>query len=402
MVDEDPLMGGLLRAVEADPGNAALRVHVAEMLLQRGRAAEALEHCTRAVSADPASPEALRLLQEITAALNGASAPAEPPAPASPPPAPAEQPFDWAFAERQLGGDAFEDDPVDEPERLRLDDVAGMDDVKRRLNISFLGPLRTPELAGAYGKNPSGGLLLYGPPGCGKTFIARALAGEMNASFYPVEIADVLDAYVGQGERHVRQFFETARRNAPCVLFFDELDALGQKRSHLRNSSWLRTIVNSLLAEMDSVRGRNDGVFVLGATNHPWDVDSALRRPGRFDRMVLVLPPDDEARAAILRSGLRDRPVGDVRIPLLVKATDGFSGADLVHLVDSAAELALADAISFGERRPITEHHFRTALAEIRPSTGPWFQTAKNVAMFGNADGTYDELLAYLKRTRQL
>ena len=245
---------------------------------------------------------AIALLQRLGAML---AAPATPQPPAE---------FDWGQAEdqvRDIRQPAFaQDSPsavtedVDLAERpsLRLADVGGMEQVKQRLELSFLGPIRNPQLASAFGATAAGGLLLYGPPGCGKTFIARAVAGEIGARFSEFGVADVLDMWTGSSERNLAQIFAAARRNAPCVLFFDEVDALGHKRSHLTTSSSMRNTVNQLLSEMDSLGGRNDGVFVLGATNHPWDVDSALRRPGRFDRMLLVLPPDGAAREAILRS----------------------------------------------------------------------------------------------------
>ena len=272
-----------------------------------------------------------------------------------------------------------------------------MDDVKRRLELAFLGPMRNPEMAKAYGKSLSGGLLLYGPPGCGKTFLARAVAGELGARFYPVGLADVLDMYIGQSERNLRDIFDTARSNAPCVLFLDEIDALGQKRSHLRTNTAMRSTVNQLLYEMDAGQGRNDGVFVLGATNHPWDVDTALRRPGRFDRMLLVLPPDVSAREAILGYHLAKRPVAGLNLARIARSTDGYSGADLAYLCDTAAERALAESMHTGEVRAITMADLQSALAEVKPSTGPWLQAARNVALFANADGSYDDLLAYLK-----
>jgi SpoVK/Ycf46/Vps4 family AAA+-type ATPase len=286
-----------------------------------------------------------------------------------------------------------------ETSSVRLADVGGMDDVKRRLELAFLGPLRNPQLRSLFGKSLRGGLLLYGPPGCGKTFLARAVAGEMGARFISLSVADVLDMWIGASERNLHSVFETARGHAPCVLFLDELDALGHKRSQL-NSSAMRTLGNQLLSELDGVDADNEGVFVLAATNAPWDVDAALRRPGRLDRMVLVLPPDAPARAAILEYHLRDRPVAGVDLDRLVAATDQFSGADLAHLCESAAELAIHDAVATGEVRMIEQRDFDTALRDIRTSTGAWFASARNVAQFANEGGVYDDLVAYLKKHR--
>ena len=202
--------------------------------------------------------------------------------------------------------DVFPEPAYDlEAPTVRLADVGGMTEVKARLEAAFLAPMRNPELSRLYGKSLKGGMLLYGPPGCGKTFLAKAVAGELGARFYGITLADVLDMYIGQSEHNLREVFDIARRNAPCVLFLDEIDALGQKRSQLRSSA-MRGTVNQLLNELDGADRTNDGVFVLAATNHPWDVDSALRRPGRLDRTLLVLPPDTEARAAILRTTCPD------------------------------------------------------------------------------------------------
>jgi SpoVK/Ycf46/Vps4 family AAA+-type ATPase len=392
---DDALLTSLLSALDATPDDVPLRLHVAELLADRDRLPEALQHCTRVLSHDAANQAALALLQRLTAAI---STP-EPPV------------FDWMSAEEQVADIelAHAEDPsptptVEDIERptVRLADVGGMEQVKERLELAFLGPMRNPQLAKAFGKTLAGGLLLYGPPGCGKTFLARAVAGELGARFYNVGISDVLDMYVGASERNLSQIFDAARRNAPCVLFLDEIDALGQKRSHLRHSSSMRNTVNQLLSEMDSMAGDNDGVFVLGATNHPWDIDSALRRPGRFDRMLLVLPPDAPARSAILRYHLRDRPVAQLDVGRIVTATEHFSGADLAHAVDTAAERALAASMKAGKLRPLTTADLDAAVREIRPSTGPWFATARNVAAFGNTDGSYDDLAAYLKRHKRL
>jgi AAA+ superfamily predicted ATPase len=284
---------------------------------------------------------------------------------------------------------------------VRLADVGGMAEVKQRLEAAFLAPLRNPELRRLYGKSMRGGLLLYGPPGCGKTFVARAVAGELGAKFMAVGLSDVLDMWIGASERNLHELFETARRNAPCVLFLDELDALGAKRSGMRHSG-LRNSVNQLLSELDGVDAEaNEGVFVLAATNHPWDVDTALRRPGRLDRTLLVLPPDEPAREAILRYHLRDRPVAGVELGAVVRRTDGYSGADLQHVCETAAERALMDSVASGSPRMIGTPDLLEAVRQVKPSTGPWFETARNVATFANESGTYDDLLAYLKHKRR-
>jgi SpoVK/Ycf46/Vps4 family AAA+-type ATPase len=227
------------------------------------------------------------------------------------------------------------------------------------------------------------------------------VAGELGASFYEVGLADVLDMWIGSSERNLRAVFEVARRNSPCVLFFDEVDALGMKRTQLRQGgSAMRGVVNQLLAELDGVGTDNDGVFVLAATNHPWDVDAALQRPGRFDRKLLVLPPDAEARAAIFATHLRGKPVEPVDLADLAKRTEGLSGADIALVCDQATETALADSVRTGRVRRVTQKDLVRAAKQVRPSTGPWFETARNFAMFNNDGGEYDDLIAHLRRRR--
>jgi AAA+ superfamily predicted ATPase len=440
----EDLIASLLTALETQPGDIPLRLHVAGLLLQSGRPAQALGQVSQVLATRPDHQAALALLQQVTSALapDSAPAPTSDPAPDSAPDpdldsdpvAPEEGEsagreagqevggaagFDWSAAERELGGvdhpfaqPAFvdsdgvpDDDPLSQYEierpTIRLADVGGMDHVKKRLDLAFLTPMRNPQLRQAFGKSLRGGLLLYGPPGCGKTFLARALAGELGARFASVSLADVLDMWIGGSERNVQSLFQAARRSAPCVLFLDEIDALGQKRSQMRGSAQ-RGSVNQLLTELDGVSSDNDGVFVLAATNAPWDVDPALRRPGRLDRMVLVLPPDAPAREAILRFHLTRRPVAGVDLAKLVRATEHFSGADLAHVVETAAESALAGSVSSGQIQPITMRELNVALKEVRPSTGAWFGVARNVAEFGNDHGEYDELIAYLKRIKML
>ncbi len=280
---------------------------------------------------------------------------------------------------------------------VTLDDIGGLDEVKRQLERSFLAPLRNPEMAAAFRKSASGGLLLWGPPGCGKTFLARATAGEMGANFYNVGLADILDMWIGASERNLAAVFEAARRNAPCVLFFDEIDALGQKRSHLKHAAALRGVVNQLLSELDGVADDNDGIFVLAATNHPWDVDEALLRPGRFDRRLLVLPPDAPARRAILDFHLRDRPAEGVDLAGLVAATEGYSGADLAFVVESAVEQCLDESLDAGSVVAVTTAHLEEALASVPSTVGPWLENARNHVTYSNRSGEYDELEQYLR-----
>jgi len=287
------------------------------------------------------------------------------------------------------------DDEFEDP-NVYLDDVGGMEEVKRRLRISFLAPLQNPELVKQYGKSLGGGLILYGPPGCGKTFIARALAGELGAKFISVGLSDILDMYVGESERKLHEIFESARRNNPAVLFIDELDALGQKRSNLKHSG-MRTLVNQLLNEMDSVNNNNENLFVLGATNHPWEIDEALKRPGRFDRMVAVFPPDKVARESILSYHLKNAPTESVDINTIANQTNLFSGADLAHLCQSAIDQVFERSLNSQQTEKVTDNDFSIPLKEIKPSTLSWFDSAKNYAMFSNKNGQYDEILNFIK-----
>lgn len=400
---EDAVIRELAAAVERSPELAELRVHLATLLVERERFAEALAHCSAVLAQDATHAAALSLLQRCSAGLAGSPISEGDSSPG----------FDWGAAEDQVADivkPAFVDDPaavVDESDFdavqrpvTRLTDIAGMADVKKQLELSLLGPIRNPDLMKTFKVSARGGLLLYGPPGCGKTFVAKAVSGELGANFYQVGIADVLSRWLGESENSIRAIFDSARRNAPCVLFFDEVDALGHRRSALSGSAGLRTVVNALLEELDSATSVNDGVYVLGATNAPWDVDPALRRPGRFDRMIFVPLPDAEARAAIMKLHLQDRPVEGINLAEVAKRTDGFSGADLAHICDSATQLAMADSLSSGQIRPVRMSDIDTALTQIRPSTGPWFDTARNVVEFSNRDGTYDALAKYLRRHR--
>jgi len=450
-MEPEPLLDSLRNAVTAMPDDVPLRLHLATMLMRAGQRDEAVRHLGAVLQREPGNAEAMRMLT-APAEAPGRPAPAEAeasperalsspsPAPATPPAAdrPAGTPdaktpevgppqpdevdaddqadgYDWSQAENELrdvlptmfvGEAGSVSAGLDEARAydaentgLTLADVAGLDEVKKRLEAAFLAPMRNPDLRKLYGKSLRGGLLLYGPPGCGKTFIARAVAGELGARFITVSFADLIDMFVGRSERNIHELFEVARRNAPCVVFLDEVDAIGQKRSQLRNTP-MRSAVNQLLLELDDVASDNTGVFLLAATNHPWDVDSALRRPGRFDRTLLVLPPDGPAREGVFRYHLRERPVAGIDLGKLSRLTDGYSGADIAHVCETAAERALLDSVKRGEPRLIGQTDLEAAVGEVRPSLGTWFETARNVALFANEGGAYDDLVAYLRKRR--
>jgi AAA+ superfamily predicted ATPase len=299
-----------------------------------------------------------------------------------------DEPFDIRHPEATAAGD------VEQP-KLRFADVGGMDALKEEISMKIIYPLRHPELYQAYGKKAGGGVLLYGPPGCGKTLISRATAGEIASNFMAVGIHDILDMYIGNSERKLHQLFETARANAPVVIFFDEVDALAADRNDLRKSAG-RTLVNQFLAEMDSGSGNNDGILILGATNAPWHLDSAFRRPGRFDRILFVPPPDEAARRSIITVMAQERPTKELDFAALAKKTKEFSGADLKAMFDLAVERSLARAMKEGRIIPLTTDDLLKAAKEVKPSTKPWFESARNHALYANQGGFYDEVLRYL------
>lgn len=279
---------------------------------------------------------------------------------------------------------------------ISFENVGGMEEVKEHIRMKIIYPIENQEMFKQYGKKIGGGILMYGPPGCGKTFLARATAGEIKANFLNVGILDVLDMYLGESERNLHDIFETARRNSPCVVFFDEVDALAASRSDARKSGG-RQAINQFLMELDGIESSNEGVLILAATNAPWHLDSAFRRPGRFDRIIFVPPPDNKARADILRLTLKGKPVDDIDYELMAKKTEKFSGADLFAVVDQAVEAKLAQAMKEGIPKPITTKDLETSARNVKPSTAEWFATARNYALYSNQGGAYDDIVKYLK-----
>ena len=292
-----------------------------------------------------------------------------------------------------------EDGATVEKPQVTFADVGGLDALKEKIRMRVIHPIRRPDLYKAFGKKTGGGLLLYGPPGCGKTFLSRATAGEAGVHFVAVGVEDVLDMWLGQSEKKLHELFRLARQKAPAILFFDEVDAIGGRRSALRHESY-RTLVTQFLSELDGAGGRSEGVLVIGATNAPWDVDGAFRRPGRFSDVLFVPPPDLQARVEVIKLKIAGRPHETLDIPAIARRTELFSGADLEHLVEAATETALADSMKSGSVRPISMHDLELALTRLKPTTTEWFSTAKSFATYANDGGQFDDVLEYIKKHR--
>ncbi len=298
---------------------------------------------------------------------------------------------------------AWQDEGLDEEIEITaerpeqgFESVGGMETVKEEIRVKIIYPLQHADMYAAYGKKIGGGILLYGPPGCGKTHLARATAGEVRAKFMSVGINDVLDMWIGNSEKNLHALFDQARRSKPCVLFFDEVDALGASRSDMKRSGG-RQLINQFLSELDGVEADNEGVLCLAATNTPWHLDSAFRRPGRFDRVIFVPPPDPQARQEILDIQLAGKPTDSVDTRKIAAKTGDYSGADLKAIVDRAIEAKLHEAVKTGLPKPILTKDLMAAAKDVRPSTREWFSTARNHALYANEGGLYDDILDYLK-----
>lgn len=282
--------------------------------------------------------------------------------------------------------------------KVSFDDIGGLENVKSQIRRKIIKPFNDPGLFKKFKRRSGGGVLMYGPPGCGKTMIAQALANECNANFIEARAADILDKWRGVAEKRIVDLFQKARTKKPAVLFFDEVEALAMRRN-TDSSSGTNTIVSALLNEMNGFSDQNEGILFLGATNVPWSLDSAFRRPGRFDRTIFVPPPDRVARGFILNLLLKDRPVSDdLDKKFIIERTSGFSGADLEALVEAAVDYAIDDSEGQDDLIPLSNRHFQEALLEVQSSTGEWLGLAKNYSEYATRDGLYDDLRAFLKK----
>ncbi len=442
-MSEKELITGLEEAVAAAPGNVALRLHLIEHLTGGSRPAEALAHCEAILRAHPDNGRAAELaamtaeagddvrapaFARLAAALLAASSP--PPAPTVPaariatapePPAqpqaeapPAEPPVAQAAPEiaqpeppapepEAEVADETPQEPVPEPVRefsidsqaiqrptVALRNIIGVDDVKERIQTVILDPIRAAQENGngnGHGQR-TGGYLMFGPPGCGKGFFARVVAGEIGAGYLPVKLGRALE-WPGDPRQNIQKIFEAAREAAPCVVFLDEVDQAGRHADETVD----RGLVSRLAKELDTT-ATDSGVYVFAGAVSPWDVDMALRSEGRLDRTLLVLPPDEAAREAILRFHLTNTRLAGVDVGWIVQRTQHFSGDDLLLLCEVAAGLSQMDAL--GDEPVIGPGHVTRALRDVRPTAPAWFSAVMDHAISANQGGIYDEALAYV------
>jgi len=252
-----------------------------------------------------------------------------------------------------------------EAPKVKWSDIGGLEKVKQETKEAIEWPLKKPEVFKRMGIKPPKGILLYGPPGCGKTLIAKAVAAESQANFIYIKGPEILSKWVGESEKAIREVFKRARQVAPCIIFFDELDAIASRRGSSIDSKVTERVVDQLLTELDGLEELSD-VVVLGATNRPELLDPALLRPGRFDRFLLVPPPDEQTRLEIFKVHTKAMPLDkSISLQELAKRTEGYSGADIEAICREAAFFALREDIN---AKTVKQEHFEKALEKVKPS----------------------------------
>lgn len=277
--------------------------------------------------------------------------------------------------------------------KINFDSVGGLQDLKEEIRFKIIEPMKRPKLYSYYGKSIGGGILMHGPPGCGKSLIAKATATEAGTSFMHVKSSDLKSKFVGETEKNIAELFEKAREQQPVIIFFDEFEVLGGDRTE--SLAHEKNAVAQLLTEMDGMdtKDNDNQILLLAATNEPWSIDPALRREGRFGTTIFVTPPDFEARKEILRINMEDRPTKNLDYDRLAEMTEGFSGADMKAVCEQATNIPLRETLQTKVKRKISMKDMETAIEENKSVMKQWFAKAKEQVERRNLTDAFPELV---------
>ncbi|MDE1869722.1 MAG: AAA family ATPase [Candidatus Micrarchaeota archaeon] len=264
---------------------------------------------------------------------------------------------------------------------VKFADIVGMKKQKDLIHQNIVLAIKKPELLRAYGKKLGLGVLFYGPPGCGKTYFVNAIGGETGSNVIIAAINEIIDMYAGNTEKNLHRIFEQARKNTPCIIFFDEVDAMGGKRDGGGDGggsqNFMRMAVNQFLQEMDGIEKNPEGIFIIGATNQPWDMDPALKRSGRFGESIYIPPPDYKTRKQAFMYNTRKMPLGRINFGRLARATMGFSQADIAEICDKTALIPAAEEDKTGRRRKILMRDFLQMIKQHGGTLEAWYSMVK-------------------------
>lgn len=298
--------------------------------------------------------------------------------------------------EKKKGDASEEDDEVKrwqqaEIPNIHFSDVAGLEDVKKAIKIRMINPILYPDKYKLYNKKTGGGVLLYGPPGTGKTMIAKAIACEVGAKFYAVKGSDIVSKWVGESEKNINSLFEEANKQDRAIIFIDEMDSLlGKRGQDIHNDKR----VNEFLQQIDGFSGRNPNLLLLGATNRPWDIDTAATRSGRFSQKIYIPLPDEKARKFMIEKNMKNVPVSkDFDVDKIVKQTKNYSGADIEELCDRAKDEPLLKAIELDSVVEVTNKDFNNILKIFPPSV-----TESELEKFAEYNNEIDSLIKNRKK----
>ena len=278
---------------------------------------------------------------------------------------------------------------------VSFDDISGLEFIKQRIRESIIWPSTIPEAYQHYGLTPGSNLLLYGPPGCGKTLVANAAAFESDAMFIEITPSEIRDKYVGESEKRLRDYFALARSHEKTVIFIDELDGIGGNRSD-NTSRYDVSVITELLLQLQNLKDQDGSFMVIGASNRPWEIDNALRRPGRFDTLLFIPHPDQETRCQLMKHHNSNRPIDpSIDLESISAQLEGYSCADIIEVCDEAARVALREYGPSVPPRPINGSDFQSAITQVKSGTLAWYkQSIKQVAAVSDRDLFSDMIAA--------